>query len=381
MRIFVEGSSILKNRSGVGQFAKRLIEAYVKKYPEDSFTIFGFKFFTQGAYGRPIPQSDNLNYQVVRWMPGRVYNMLFRLGIALPIDIFLGRRPDVIIYPNFLRWPVLNRKTKTIVIIHDLSFVHFPQYANPINLSDTTRFVPRAVKKASHVITISDNSRGEIMEHFKVSPEKISIVYPAVDTSFFYKRPAVEVDIVRLKYKLPKKYLLFTGTLEPRKNITGILKAYEKLSLKTREQYALVLAGGKGWKDEEISKYVDSLVAQGLKIILTGYVPDADLPSVYSGAALFVWPSHYEGFGIPLLEAMACGVPVITANNSSLPEVAGDAAILLNSNDTAGISSAMRDVLNDKALRNKLIAKGYEQIKKFTWENSADQLKDALEKL
>jgi glycosyltransferase involved in cell wall biosynthesis len=381
MRIFVEGSSILKNRSGVGQFAKRLVEAYVKKYPQDSVTIFGFKFFTQGDYGRPIPQGGNVSYRVIRWMPGRVYNMLFRLGMALPIDIFLARRPDVILYPNFLRWPVLNRKTKTIVIIHDLSFIYFPQYANPINLSDTTRFVPRAVKKASHIMTISLNSRKEIMDYFKVPASKISIVSPAVDTNFFYKRPASEVNKVRAKYKLPKHYILYEGTIEPRKNIEGLLAAYEQLDEGLQSKYGLVLAGGKGWQDGGITQAISRLKRKGLNIVQTGYVPDEDAPAIFSGAAIFTFPSHYEGFGIPPLEAMACGVPVISANNSSLPEVIGNAGILVDINSQTELTSAIEKLLKDEKLQKDLINRGYQQIKNFSWDKSAGQLKQALEKL
>jgi glycosyltransferase involved in cell wall biosynthesis len=381
MKIYVEGSSTFKNRWGIGSFTMRLVESYSKRYPQDKITLFGFKFFTRPLPDFPIKPSKNLNYRIIRWLPGRVYNMLFRLNLGLPLDIFLGWSPNVIIFPNFVRWPVLNPKAKTLVFIHDLSFVYFPQFANPINLSDTTRFVPKAIKKANRIMTISESSKRQIINHFKVPAEKISIVYPAVDPSFFYRRSKAEINKVQRKYKLPPRYVLYHGTIEPRKNIEGLLAAYDKLPAKIHAQYGLVLAGGKGWQDEEILVAIAKLKKKGRNIIQTGYLPDADTAPVISGASVLVFPSHYEGFGIPPLEAMACGVPVIASNNTSLPEVVGNAGLLIGAEDTKAWTEGMAKLLTDHNLQQKLITAGYDQAKKFTWDKSADQLKDALEKI
>ena len=380
MKIFIESVSIFKDRSGVGQYTKRLVDAAAKLSPADEFTLFSFRFFT-----KPLPKSElkgaNITYRFIRYMPGRVYNMLFRLGLRLPIDIFLRRRPDVIIYPNFTRWPVMNPKIKTVAIIHDLSFIHFPQFASPINRRDNEKSVPASIKKSSRIITVSESSKRQIIEHYGTPANKISVIYPAVNTSFFHRRPEDEVNQIRRRYKLPKKYILYAGTLEPRKNIVGLLKAYENLPDKLRNEYGLVLAGGKGWQDEEITNYIDKLVTEGFKIILTGYVPDIDLPAIYSGAAVFAWPSHYEGFGIPPLEAMACGVPVITSDNSSLPEVVGDAAIKIDAADTQALASSIEQVLTDKKLAKNLSQKGLAQAGKFSWDKSAQKLLDLLHEL
>lgn len=381
MKIYVEGSSVFKNRWGIGSYTKRLFETYNQKYPEDKVVFFGFKFFSRPLPDFPIAPSKNLGYRIVRWMPGRVYNMLFRLNLGPPLDFFLGAGPNVIVFPNFIRWPVLNPKIKTIVFIHDLSFVYFPQFANPVNLSDTTRFVPKSIKKASHIITISKSSKRQIMEHFKMPESKITIVYPAVDAKFFYKRSEPEIAKLRRKYKLPAKYILYHGTIEPRKNIEGLLEAYARLDGALQSQYPLVLAGGKGWQDEGILAAIAKLTKKGLKIIQTGYLPDEDTPPLISGASALVFPSHYEGFGIPLLEAMACGVPVISADNSSLPEVVGPGGLLVKAEDSEGLAAAISRLLSDKQLQKVQIARGYEQAKKFSWEKSAAQLKSALEKL
>ena len=381
MRIYIEGSSVFKNRSGIGSFAMRLSDAYIKKYPSDELTFFGFKFFSRPLPDFPLPPTNNVRYRIIRWMPGRVYNMLFRLGLGLPLDFFLGTRPNVIIFPNFIRWPVWNRRIKTVPVIHDLSFIYFPQFANTVNLSDTTRFVPKAVAKGSHLITISKSSKKQIIEHYKVPAAKISIVYPGIDPAVFYPRSQADIAKVAHKYHLPKKYLLYHGTLEPRKNIEGLLAAYELLDKKTQDEYPLVLAGGKGWKDEDIQVGINRLRKLGLKVIHTGYLPDDDAPMVISGATMLIFPSHYEGFGMPVVEAMACGVPVIISNNTSLPEIVGEAGILLDKNSPAAIAKAINKLLANPALSKKYIGLGLEQSKKFTWEKSAEQLKAALEKL
>ena len=266
-------------------------------------------------------------------------------------------------------------------MIHDLSFVHFPQYAHPKDLPYKLKYVPKSVKKAGRIITISENSKKEIMEYYGVSAEKISLVHPAVDTSFFHRKTAAEIAIVRKKYKLPKKYILYAGTIEPRKNINGLLKAYEQLDTKIKGTYGLVLAGGKGWQDNGILDRIDSLQKNGHTIVQTGYVADDDFPAIYSGAELFVFPSFYEGFGIPPLEAMACGVPVISADNSSLPEAVGKAGILIDVEKSADLVAAIKNLLHNDTLRTQYIKAGYKQVQRFTWEKAAKELHDAVDLL
>jgi len=377
MKVFILGTSVFDSPSGVGQYTKRLIQVMANQHPEDSFTFFGFRLWPKTLPKKEITGA-NVSYRFIRFMPGRVYNMLFRLGIQIPIDLLLRRRADIFFYPNFTVWPTLNRRTKKVVIVHDLSFIYFPQYASPRNLRDNLKFVPRSLKQADHVITISKSSKKQIVEHYKTDPAKISIVLPAVDLEHFRPRLAAEVAKIRAKYKLPKKYILYTGTLEPRKNLEGLMRAYTALGSEIKQQYGLVLAGGKGWQDQSISAMIEKLSAAGENIKWTGYVPDADLPAIYSGASLFAWPSFYEGFGIPPLEAMACGVPVITSDNSSLPEAVGDAAITVKAEDTQSLVNEIERVLSDEKLVKSMRARGLAQAKKFTWEKSAQTLLSLL---
>lgn len=380
MKIFIESSAIFAERSGIGQFAKRLIEAYHHNYPEQPIRLFGFKFVSR-KFSDPIPRNKILNYRLIRWLPGRIYTGAFKNNVSIPIDSLIGAtKKDVVIFPNFVRWPLLLNR-RSISFVHDLSFIHYGEYSSPPNRDYMLKYVPKTIQKSEHLITISENSKKEIMEHFDVPSSKISIVNPFIDESLFNPRPKKEIDLIRKKFNLPNKYILFVSSLEPRKNVAGILKSYESLDPSIRDAYGLVLAGGKGWLNEEIHKKADKLKADGLNIVRTGYVADEDLPAMFSGASVFVFPSFYEGFGIPPLEAMACGVPVVVANNSSLPEVVGDAAILVNANKPKETSVAITKILLDKDLQKKLISKGYQQAKKFNPKRSAGQLHTAIQKV
>lgn len=381
MKIYIEGSPLLKERSGIGQFTKRLIEAAASNHPEHSYTVFGFKFWTRPLPELPFPKNLGIKRKIIRYMPGRGYNLLFKHRVAPPVDTLLGARPDIVFFPNFVRWPVLSKKTKTLLAVHDLSFIHFSQYTHPKNLPYMVKNVPYSINKADHILTISKSSKKQIADYYKIDPEKISIVTPAVDHADYYPRSKKEISAIRAKYKLPVKYILYASTLEPRKNVGGILEAYSKLDTPTKQKYGLVLAGGKGWKDEAIVEAIAKLKKNGENITVTGYVPDEDLPAIYSGAELFVYPSFYEGFGIPLLEAMACGIPVISSDNSSLPEVVGDAGIYVKAEDANSLTRNISKLLADRTLADKYRKKGFEQAKKFSWEKSADELVRVFEKL
>ena len=205
-----------------------------------------------------------------------------------------------------------------------------------------------------------------------MNPAKIEIVNPAINHAVHRPASKQSIDRVKTKYGIKGQYILYTGTLEPRKNIVGILEGYSALPKNILSSYTLVLAGGKGWLDEEIEEKLTEL--KELNIIRTGYVADEDLPALYSGATVFVYPSFYEGFGMPPLEAMACGTPVITSNNSSLPEVVGEAGIMIDAKDTKTLTESIEKVISNTKLQNEMIKKGIKQAKKFSGEESAKKL-------
>ncbi len=370
MKVFVEGTALFGQRTGVGNYTKNLLDALFRLDRTNHYTIFGFRFL-RPAKDKPIPESPRLGYRFIRYIPKKGFNAIVRKLTAPPIDVMLASRPDLFLFPNFVRYP-LPLGSRSVAVIHDLSFVLHGQHTARRNRQFLLRYVPTTIKKSQHIVAVSENAKNEMVSHYGADPDKITVINPAIDHDFFRPRPQPEIDAVRKKFGIVKPYILHTGTLEPRKNIAGILNAYTKLSPQVRESFSLVLAGGKGWLDREIKAQLDTL--KDFDIILTGYVPDEDLPALYSGASLFVYPSFYEGFGMPPLEAMACNTPVVASDNSSLPEVVGDAGILVDAHDTTGLALHIEKVLYDPALADELRRKGLERAKAFTWEQSAGKL-------
>lgn len=378
MRVFVEGTPLFRQRTGVGQYTKSLLEALFRLDKTNQYTIFSFAFLGRGANHEPIPASPRVGYRFIRYVPQKVFNGIVRKIASPPIDVMLGSRPDLFVFPNFVRYP-LPLGSRAIAVIYDLSFVLHGEHTARRNRQFLTRYVPGTIEKCEHIITISENSKNEIVQYYGTDPDRISIVSPAIDHSVFYPRPETETEAVTGKYRITKPYILYAGTLEPRKNIKSILDAYTKLPPEVRSSFSMVLAGGKGWLDRDIQAQLDSL--RHLDIITTGYVPDEDLPALYSGASVFVYPSLYEGFGMPPLEAMACNTPVIVADNSSLPEVVGDAGILIDAHDTDSLVQHLEKVLGDPALADDLRRRGLERAKAFTWEESARRLLAVINKV
>jgi glycosyltransferase involved in cell wall biosynthesis len=226
-----------------------------------------------------------------------------------------------------------------------------------------------------HDLTISEFTKNDLVKKYGVDASKIIVAHCAVDP---YKFKMTQLTAhTREKYKLPKDYLLYLGTIEPRKNIANLVKAYSKLPKHIKDQYPLVLAGGGGWNDDEIKLAIE-YARKDSQIIQTGYVEEKDIPALYSGAELFLYPSHFEGFGMQILEAMACDTPVLTANNSSLPEVGGDAAYYVDDKSIDSIKDGIEKILDSPKLRLEMVKKGKQQIKNFSWKESAQKIIDAI---
>jgi glycosyltransferase involved in cell wall biosynthesis len=239
-------------------------------------------------------------------------------------------------------------------------------------------FFQRTLKTADKIIAVSNSTKNDLINYFNIPEEKIRVILLAADEKF---KPLSNKEIkeAKQKYNLNFPFILYVGTLEPRKNIPSLIKAFYKLKKKTL-QYKLVITGKKGWKYKEIFETIDKLNLQN-DVVFTGYVSDDDLPALYNAADLFVYPSIYEGFGLPPLEAMACGTPVITSNTSSLPEVVGDAGIMIDPPDVDGLADAMHEVLTNEGLRANMIKKGLGRAKMFSWEKCARETLEVYEEV
>ncbi|MGE5327870.1 MAG: glycosyltransferase family 4 protein [Thiobacillus sp.] len=310
--------------------------------------------------------------------PMRVNNYLKIHNLQFFYDLFFGRA--IYLFPNYTSWPLLF--SKSVPIIYDLSFEYHPHYVEPNNQRFLSSGVRKSVERSNRIVTISTNSKNEIIEFYKVPGQKVDIIYPGVDQTELFRWPENEIAKVKARYGVFGKYILFVGNIEPRKNLKNLLLAYEKLDKKTRKKYSILLVGARGWLDDEIFEIIERLRLDGNLIQQpTQHVEDKDRAALYSGASLFVYPSRYEGFGIPPLEAMACGVPAITSDNSSLPEAVGDAAIKVSAESVDDLTNAMNNVLKDETLRDQLIDKGYKQIHKYSWDREAEKLIETFKKV
>ncbi len=261
----------------------------------------------------------------------------------------------------------------TVVTVHDLSFMRYPQAFPPMQRAYLHSQVRRSVRAARRVIAVSQATKQDVVELFGAPAERIDVVYNGVDAGFC-PAPAAEVEAFRRRAGLPGRYILHLGTLEPRKNLVRLVQAFARVRAHDAGQPAvkLVLAGGKGWDYDAIFAEV---ARQGLQqeVIFPGYVPDEELAWWYRAAALFVYPSLLEGFGLPVLEAMACGAPVATSNLSSLPEVAGDAALLVDPTSVDALADALLRLLADAGLARELRSRGLAQAARFPWSRTAQE--------
>jgi alpha-1,3-rhamnosyl/mannosyltransferase len=375
MKYFVEAHTILKNKSGVGWFTHGLVKGMQAELAAND----SIRLITHPS--EPMDVADLLVHkqtldQPIDWMPARLYHALKFRNAMPPLDAFFGK--GIYIFPNFIRWPLL--RSPAIIVVHDLSMFDVPEYSAPKNLEFMTKHLPSSIAKSSMIVAVSECTKKTLCEKFDVDPEKVIVAHLAAEDDQ-YHRTDQEIAEAKIKYGIFGKYLFFVSTLEPRKNVDGIVNAYCALPKKIRDEYTLVLAGGRGWRDETIRETIHQAQLAGEKIITTGYIDIDDKPALLSGAAALVFPSHYEGFGLPVLESMSCGTPVITADNSSLREVGGDAVLYVDSTNQKQLTDTIVQLLGDKKLQEKLIAAGYKQAKKFTWSKCAKKVLEGIEKL
>lgn len=267
--------------------------------------------------------------------------------------------------------PLLNNKP-SIVTVYDLSFIHYPDRFPKLQRHYLASQTRRSCRAATRVTTISKSGRDDVHEYFGVPLDRIDVVVPGVDMDV-YRQVDDETRIAfRKREALPEKFVLHVGTLQPRKNIPTLIDAFAQIEDKSTH---LILVGGKGWLYDEIFERVVELGLRD-RVRFTGYVADDDLPLWYNSASVLVFPSVYEGFGLPIAEAMACGLPVIAANTSSIPEVAGDAALYFDAQDSATLTERLNQILSDTSLSDTLSAKGLQQVQNFTWPKAGQLMAD-----
>lgn len=332
-------------------------EIYLKQEPEKNFPS----------------QSKTWQYKV--FGPSRLWTQ-----IALPAHLFLERqKPDVFFSPA--HYAPRFSPVPTVVSIMDLAFFHFPELFTKKDLNQLKSWTGYSVKKAKKIITISQASKDDIIKLYGVEPEKIAVIYPGIKNNVSLTPHIYPMNELKTKYDISDNFLLFVGTLQPRKNITRIIEAFSKIIKQKKENdedLQLVIIGRKGWHYDEILAAPEKYGVKD-QVKFLDFVPDEDLALFYRHAKAFVWPSLYEGFGLPVLEAMKFGCPVITSKVSSLPEAGGDAALYVDPENTEEIKTAIEKVLTDKKLRDEMTEKGKKQVAKFSWKKAATETLQVLE--
>lgn len=255
---------------------------------------------------------------------------------------------------------------KSVITVFDMTFFTMPQLHLASKVVYFQKMIPAALKNADKIIAISKQTKNDIISISGVAEDKIKVIYIGAGKEFQVISDKDAVEGIKQKYGLPKKYILFVGTIEPRKNIKGLIHAYAVLKKKGCE-HKLVIVGKRGWHYGDIFEAVKRLKLNS-DIIFTDYVSGQDIPFIYNGASIFAYPSFYEGFGIPVLEAMSCGVPVVTSNVSSLPEITGEAAVLIDPTDINEISISIDKILRDSELASSMTTKGFDRVNLFSME-------------
>ncbi len=371
MRIAIDYTAATRQAAGIGNYVRSLVDAMLAQDDTNQYTLL-----TSGRppRERPFPTAENVRGRSLI-IPDRYLNVLwYRWRLPISATFFTGQ-VDIYHGPDFVL-PPLNGKLRKVVTVHDLAFLEHPEYAVPELAAYLKKVVPEAVEAADVVASVSQTTRQTLIEHFQTPPGKITLVPNGIRAYFRRITDPVLLEATRHKFGLKSPLVLGVGTQEPRKNHLGLIKAFHKAvstGNKSTRPAMLALAGGSGWLYEETEQIVAELKLEK-KVRFLGHVSDLELMMLYSLADVFVFPSFYEGFGVPPLEAMACGTPVITSNTSSLPEVIGDAAIMVNPHKINEIASAINRVLENKQLQEDLRQKGYARAAHFTWVRSAQKM-------
>ncbi|MFC2034336.1 glycosyltransferase family 4 protein [Chloroflexota bacterium] len=299
-----------------------------------------------------------------------------QFGLPFPLE-FLTTQFDVFHSPDFLLPPL--RKAQGIVTIHDLAHILYPQYTDPRIVKYFTKAVNRSLERAKKVVAVSESTKKDIVKLLGVDADKIDVVYNAVDEMFVPIKDKKQLSVVKDKYKIDHPFILSIGSIQPRKNLQRLIEAYGIIHQDKEINHQLLLIGGAQWLAGDLKKKIEKLGLQD-DVRFLGFVPDEDLPHLITLADVFSFPSLYEGFGIPPLEALACGTPVVSSNAPAMPEVLGDAAILVDPMNINALAEALKRSLLDKELRSKLVKKGLKRSKIFTWENAAKKQLEVYQK-
>ena len=370
MKIGIDTTSAVMQGGGIGRYTRELVQATLAQDADNEYVLFSAPPPPDKSLSQIFPSNGRVVYKIAPVSEQWLYRLWYRARLPVSVQRFTGKL-DLFHSPDFVLPPV-SGNIPTLLTVHDLSFVHFPEVYPEVLVNYLNKVVPWSVARATHILADSAATKQDLMAVWQVPDEKFRVLYSGVGSAFVRVEDEKRITAVRQKYYLGDvPYLLSVGTVQPRKNYQMLIQAFAPLADKW--PHNLYIAGGKGWLYDEMTAEIEK---QGLanRVRFIGFVDDEDLPTLYSGAGLYLFPSLYEGFGLPMLEAMACGVPVIASDVSSLPEVGGETAVMLPPNNRSEWTQAIDMVLSSPEKQQKMISAGYQKIRKFSWGKSSVQL-------
>ncbi len=367
MKVALNARALLSPRTGIGQYIHALATELLKTGAVDLEFFYSFGW-SRELRGGPLRHIDAVKTSVKKVLPWS-YEIV-RLLTQVCFTAGAWRKGfDLYHEPNFLAYEF---EGPLVLTVHDLSFVRYPELHPAARIEAMARHFPKSLERASIVLTDAESVRREVLERYGLRPERVRSVPLGARQEFCERSPeqiAPTLEKFGLRYR---GYLLSVGTLEPRKNIAFVLDAFARLPEKIRRQFPIALVGMEGWLNSDLDRRMRPLVERG-EVRLLGYLSDNELQHLYAGASLFIYPSLYEGFGLPALEAMQCGVPVIVSNVSALPEVVGEAGVKIDPADTDALTMHIERLLDDRNEWQRLRLLGLDQAKRFSWHKCASE--------
>jgi glycosyltransferase involved in cell wall biosynthesis len=375
IKIIFDATPMVVNKTGIAYYTERIVTQLATQYPDDVELVGFYYNFLGRRDASHLPTLPNLRYTGASFIPSKIVFQLRRWGIEVPIELLAMQRGDFIMYANFLSHPSLFR-TPSAPVIHDLTYLDLPELVSPKLRRDLVHFVPKAIKRSAFVVTVSQFSKRGIHKAYNVLSGDI-LVTPIPPPTKQLFTAAKNTRLLR-EAGVHKPFVLFVGTIEPRKNIIGLIEAYTKLPKKLQNTYSLVLAGRierfAGAEEEAIK----NAQAAGYDVIHLGYVSDETKDCLFQSATIFAHASRYEGFGMPILEAMNYGLPCAISNIPVFKEVGGDATLYFDYAKPAEVTKALEQLLSSAALRTRYSKKALKQAASFKWETVAGNLYDMI---
>ncbi|MBN1521181.1 MAG: glycosyltransferase family 4 protein [Candidatus Aureabacteria bacterium] len=377
MKVCIEGQPFVSKRTGIGRYTYCLVREYVRRDPGMEISVFYFNARRNFREQDMIKKSPGLRNREIRWIPGFLAYKMWNTFSFPPVEFFTGTH-DLYHFTNFTAAPV--KRGKILLTVCDATIKRFPGTMEKTNRLRLERLMERSLHESSAVIAISEFTKKEIASLFQYPEERIFVTHLGIEDNFQKIRESRLLEDIKRKYGIQDSFILYAGTLEPRKNISHLIRAYNICAKEI--PHHLVLVGRKGWSFEEIEKAI-ALSPFRERIHQLGYLPDQDLPAIYSCADLFVFPSLYEGFGFPPLEAMRCETPVLSSDRASLKEVLKDGAFYFNPHQTdeKALAVMIKDILSDKDECAEKVREGLQIARSYTWDKTAEKTLEIYKKV